>query len=139
MLERLVLFMNLLEDLTLTPTGAVLGFRLHETQRLATPESIEAGAAAMVVELACQASRMGGAAATKAFLNDAFDVRSSPSWRPRMLKSLAPGFDKMARAQTRVAPGVRAAVGALATGELHDVGLAVARAAPELILNPEHM
>jgi hypothetical protein len=126
----------LLEDVHLD-LGSHLGSRVavQRCQRINGPEAVEAAAGLMLLELAGQAARVGGVTATKTFLQDAFEVSNTPTWRSKMLKAFEPGVAVLRRTGITLRADAADAVASAGARGVATLGTLVQERCPGLICN----
>lgn len=127
----------LLEDVHVDAKSHLASSRVavQRPQRVNGPEAVEAAAGLMLLELAGQAARVGGAGATKTFLQDAFEISNTPTWRSKMLKAFAPGVAALRRSGVAVRTDAADAVASAGARDVATLGTLVQELCPALICN----
>lgn len=115
----------LLEDVLVDSSHAV-GLHVVSSSRISREELVAPASVVMVLQIAAQVSRVGGAEMSRAFLAGALDVGSEPAWRGRLLKACSAFAQKATHVEHAFSAEEVAMVGALATCSLDSArGLSV--------------
>lgn len=107
----------LLEDV-LVDSAQCVGLHVVSSTRLAREELVAPASIVMVLQVAAQASRVGGLELAKAFLAGALEVGNEPSWRSKTVRACAAFSQKAARADHPFSEEEMAMLASVATASL---------------------